>query len=126
MNHCHMQVIPKGKHKGELVDEPEYEGWSGAGWAIGCTDPTAVAWLNTRIDRACVGGNEVGWAGGGGVELHRDGIRELRAPDGGDPARLQPSLRDRDRRGIPVQALRLHSDGRAGQRAGGRRAEAHG
>jgi len=61
MHHCHMQVIPRGTHKGELVDEPEYEGWAGAGWAIGCTDKEAIAWLNTRIDRACVDVNEFGW-----------------------------------------------------------------
>ena len=61
MHHCHMQVILRGPHKGELVDEPEYEGWSGAGWAIGCTDKEAIAWLNTRIDRACVDVNEFGW-----------------------------------------------------------------
>ena len=64
MHHCHMQVIPRGKHKGELVDEPEYEGWAGAGWAIGCTDKVAVAWLNTRIDRASVDVNEFGWVCG--------------------------------------------------------------
>ncbi len=61
MHHCHMQVIQRGSHKGELVDEPEYEGWAGAGWAIGCTDKEAIAWLNTRIDRACVDVNEFGW-----------------------------------------------------------------
>ena len=41
-------MIPSGTHKGEIVDEPEYEGWSGAGWAIGCTEPTDVAWMNTQ------------------------------------------------------------------------------
>ncbi len=61
MHHCHIQVIPRGKHKGELVDEPEYEGWSGAGWQIGLADKEAIAWLNTRIDRACVDVNEFGW-----------------------------------------------------------------
>ena len=35
MHHCHMLVIGSGRHKGEVVDEPEYEGWSGAGWTIG-------------------------------------------------------------------------------------------
>ena len=61
MHHCHMQVIRNGIHKGERVDEPEYEGWSGAGWAIGLTDPESISWLNTRIDRACVDVNEFGW-----------------------------------------------------------------
>src|SRR5947207_2003206 len=38
MRHCHIQVIRDGPHAGEHVDEPEYEGWSGAGWTIGLTD----------------------------------------------------------------------------------------
>jgi aldehyde:ferredoxin oxidoreductase len=61
MHHCHIQVIPSGRRKGELVDEPEYEGWSGAGWTLGITDKEAVSWLNTRLDRACVDVNEFGW-----------------------------------------------------------------
>ncbi len=64
MHHCHMQVIPRGKYKGELVDEPEYEGWSGAGWQIGLLDKESIAWLNTRIDRASVDVNEFGWVCG--------------------------------------------------------------
>lgn len=73
MHHCHMQVVPSGPHQGELVDEPEYEGWSGAGWAIGCTDPVAVSWLNTQIDRACVDVNEFGWLIGWVMECQEKG-----------------------------------------------------
>ena len=73
MHHCHMQVIASGPHKGELVDEPEYEGWSGAGWAIGLTDPQQVSWLNTRIDRACVDVNEWGWLCGWVMECQQKG-----------------------------------------------------
>jgi aldehyde:ferredoxin oxidoreductase len=61
MHHCHMQIIPTGPHQGQIVDEPEYEGWSGAGWALGITDRVAVAWLNTQVDRAGVDVNEIGW-----------------------------------------------------------------
>ena len=68
-----MQVLPRGKHKGEIVDEPEYEGWSGAGWTIGCTDPVAVSWLNTQIDRACVDVNEFGWLCGWVMECQEKG-----------------------------------------------------
>jgi len=64
MRHCHIQVIRKGAHAGERVDEPEYEGWSGAGWTIGLTDKDSITWLNTRIDRACVDVNEFGWVCG--------------------------------------------------------------
>ncbi len=73
MHHCHIQVIPSGRHKGERVDEPEYEGWSGAGWTIGLTDPVAVSWLNTRIDRAGVDVNEFGWAVGWVMECQERG-----------------------------------------------------
>ena len=66
MHHCHMQVIPTGPHRGQIVDEPEYEGWAGAGWAIGCTDPVAISWLNTQIDRIGVDVNEFGWLVGWG------------------------------------------------------------
>ncbi|MFQ5829195.1 MAG: aldehyde ferredoxin oxidoreductase family protein [Candidatus Methylomirabilia bacterium] len=73
MHHCHMQVIPSGKHKGQLVDEPEYEGWSGAGWTIGLTDPVAISWLNTQVDRACVDVNEFGWIVGWVMECQEKG-----------------------------------------------------
>jgi len=62
MHHCHMSVIRQGAYKGKIVDEPEYEGWSGAGWTIGVTaDRDGVAWLNTQLDRACLDVNEFGW-----------------------------------------------------------------
>ncbi|HXZ43986.1 MAG TPA: aldehyde ferredoxin oxidoreductase C-terminal domain-containing protein, partial [archaeon] len=73
MHHCHMQVIPTGPHRGEMVDEPEYEGWAGAGWAIGCTDPVAISWLNTQVDRACVDVNEFGWLIGWVMECQERG-----------------------------------------------------
>jgi aldehyde:ferredoxin oxidoreductase len=41
MHHCHMSVIKRGDHKGQVVDEPEYEGWSGAGPSA---PPTGTAW----------------------------------------------------------------------------------
>jgi aldehyde:ferredoxin oxidoreductase len=62
MHHCHIQVIRSGPYQGARVDEPEYEGWSGAGWTIGVTaDKEGVSWLNTQLDRACVDVNEFGW-----------------------------------------------------------------
>jgi aldehyde:ferredoxin oxidoreductase len=73
MHHCHIHVLPSGPHQGERVDEPEYEGWSGAGWTIGLTDPVAVSWLNTRIDRAGVDVNEFGWLVGWVMECQEKG-----------------------------------------------------
>lgn len=73
MHHCHMQVLPEGPYRGQIVDEPEYEGWSGAGWTIGLLDRVAVSWLNTQVDRACVDVNEFGWLCGWLMECQEKG-----------------------------------------------------
>jgi aldehyde:ferredoxin oxidoreductase len=73
MHHCHMSVIRQGDRKGAIVDEPEYEGWSGCGWAIGSADRDGVAWLNTECDRACVDVNEWGWLCGWVMECQEKG-----------------------------------------------------
>jgi aldehyde:ferredoxin oxidoreductase len=74
MHHCHMSVIRQGVHKGKIVDEPEYEGWAGAGWTIGVTaDKDGVAWLNTQLDRACLDVNEFGWLCGWVMEGQEQG-----------------------------------------------------
>jgi aldehyde:ferredoxin oxidoreductase len=84
MHHCHQQVLAKGAHKGEIVDEPEYEGWS-AGWAIGNTDPNAASWLNTQMDRACVDCNEFGWVIGWVMECYEKGYLTKKQLDGIEP-----------------------------------------
>jgi aldehyde:ferredoxin oxidoreductase len=73
MHHCHMSVIKQGDHKGAIVDEPEYEGWSGCGWQIGAVDRDGIAWLNTECDRACVDVNEFGWMCGWVMECVEKG-----------------------------------------------------
>ncbi len=73
MRHCHMQVVRDGEHRGEIIDEPEYEGWVGSGWAFGATDPVAVSWMNTQCDRACVDVNEFGWLIGWVMECYEKG-----------------------------------------------------
>ncbi len=74
MRHCHMQVIRGGEHRGAIVDEPEYEGWSGCGWQIGATDKEGISWLNTQTDRACVDVNEFGWLCGWVMECQERGL----------------------------------------------------
>jgi aldehyde:ferredoxin oxidoreductase len=68
-----MSIIRRGDHAGKIVDEPEYEGWSGAGWTIGLTDRDEIAWLNTELDRACVDVNEFGWICGWVMECQEKG-----------------------------------------------------
>ena len=84
MHHCHQSVLNKGRHKGEIVDEPEYEGWS-CSWTIGVTDPNAAAWLNTQIDRACVDVNEFGWLMGWVMECYEKGYLTKKQLDGIEP-----------------------------------------
>jgi len=74
MHHCHMSVIRSGENKGKIVDEPEYEGWSGCGWTIGSADRDGIAWLNTQCDRACVDVNEFGWMCGWVMECQEKGL----------------------------------------------------
>src|SRR5215813_12321407 len=73
MHHCHMSVIRSGPDKGKIVDEPEYEGWSGCGWTIGATDREGIAWLNTQCDRGCIDVNEFGWVCGWVMECQEKG-----------------------------------------------------
>ncbi len=73
MHHCHMNVLPDGPHAGELADEPEYEGLSGCGATIYCTDPVAVTWLATQVDKAGVNINEWGWLCGWVMECFEKG-----------------------------------------------------
>jgi aldehyde:ferredoxin oxidoreductase len=73
MKHCRQIRLPDGPHAGQVVDEPEYEGFAGAGLAIGATDPVAIAWLNTQVDRACVDVNEFGWVIGWTMECLEKG-----------------------------------------------------
>jgi aldehyde:ferredoxin oxidoreductase len=84
MQHCHQVVVDKGAHKGELVDEPEYEGWS-CGWTMGITNPSDTAWLNTQLDRACVDVNEFGWVIGWVMECYEKGYLTKEQLDGLEP-----------------------------------------
>jgi aldehyde:ferredoxin oxidoreductase len=84
MKHCHQVVVDSGPHKGEVVDEPEYEGWS-CGWTMGMTNPTDTAWLNTQLDRACVDLNEFGWLVGWVMECYEKGYLTKQQLDGIEP-----------------------------------------
>jgi hypothetical protein len=127
MHHCHMSVIRQGAYKGKIVDEPEYEGWSGAGWTIGVTaDKDGVAWLNTQLDRACLDVNEFGWVCGWVMEgLEKGWLTPKQvgfdlkwgdiARSWAAPRRTRPSTRAR----APRRAAT--TTGRAGRRCSTRR-----
>ena len=127
MHHCHQQVLAKGKHKGEIVDEPEYEGWS-ASWAMGITDPTAAAWLNTQMDRACVDCNEFGWLMGWVMECYEKGYLSKKqlggiVPKWGDAEAANKLLQKLIRREGEVGKLLAEGTKRASEIIGGPAAE---
>jgi aldehyde:ferredoxin oxidoreductase len=85
MHHCHQVVLNKSsKYAGEIVDEAEYEGWS-SGWVQGITKPADTAYLNTRLDRACVDLNEFGWLIGWVMECYEKGYLTKEQLDGIEP-----------------------------------------
>ena len=85
MHHCQQHVLTEGPGKGQLVDEPEYEGWSGAGFTLGVTDKNHISWLNNQIDRACVDINEFGWIAGWMMECFERNLVSKDLLDGLEP-----------------------------------------
>ena len=73
MRHCHIAVMAEGAHKGQLVDEPEYEGLAGCGSQLGMLNPADAVWLNTQVDKAGFDVNEWGWVCGWVIECLEKG-----------------------------------------------------
>jgi aldehyde:ferredoxin oxidoreductase len=57
-HHCHAVQIQKGKYKGLVAEEPEYEIMAGFGPNLGIYDPAAVTMLNDLNDRLGMDGKE--------------------------------------------------------------------
>ena len=126
MHHCHQSVLREGEHKGEIVDEPEYEGWS-AGWALGCTDTNDSAWLNTQVDRACVDCNEFGWLIGWVMECYEKGYLTKEQLDGIEPkwgdVKAANALLQKINRREGIGDLLAEGVKRASEKIGGKAAE---
>lgn len=58
-HHCHSVQVKKGKYKGLIAEEPEYEIMAGFGPNLGIHDPGAVTMLNNLNDRLGMDGKEV-------------------------------------------------------------------
>jgi len=58
-HHCHSVQIKKGRYKGSVAEEPEYEIMAGFGPNMGITDPGAITMLNDLNDRLGMDGKEV-------------------------------------------------------------------
>jgi aldehyde:ferredoxin oxidoreductase len=122
MHHCHQVVVDSGPHKGQVVDEPEYEGWSSS-WTMGIVNPTDAAWLNTQVDRACVDINEFGWLIGWVMECYEKGYLTRQQLDGIEPkwgdAQAANALLQKLIRREGVGALLAEGVKRASEKIGG-------
>jgi len=73
-HHCHMLTIPDGPYQGEVVEEPEYEGYAAWSALIGVTDVNATMMLANDADRLGIDTNEAGWTVALTMECYERGI----------------------------------------------------
>ncbi len=74
MHHCHMMTISEGRHKGLVVEEPEYEQFVACGPVIGVTDVTESIVLSHVVDSLGMENNEAGYVIGFVMECFEKGI----------------------------------------------------
>ncbi len=84
MHHTHVLKIPEGPYKGELMDEPEYEGFAAWSSVTGQVDVTWTVVLSNFLDRLGMDTNEAAWLVGLVMECYEKGILTLEDTDGLD------------------------------------------
>ena len=82
--HCTTFTIPRGRHKGFVGEEPEYEQFAAFGPAIGNTDVDEAIVLSNECDRLGFENNEMGWVLGLAMECTDKGILTREQLDGLD------------------------------------------
>jgi aldehyde:ferredoxin oxidoreductase len=83
--HCHHIEIKSGPHKGEIVEEAEYEGTQAFSCQIGnMTDVDAVEWLNHVNDGLGMDLKEQAWVLGMAMECYNKGLITKKDTDGLD------------------------------------------
>jgi len=82
--HCHAVEIKKGKYKGFVGEEPEYEIMAGFGSNWGISDPAAVTMLNGLNDRLGLDGKETSFLLSMIMEAYDRGFIDREALDGID------------------------------------------
>lgn len=83
--HCHEIELKSGPHKGEKVEEAEYEGTQAFGCQIGNMDNVdAAEWLNHVNDGLGMDLKEQGWTMGMAMECYNKGLITKKDTDGID------------------------------------------
>jgi len=72
--HCHQIELKSGPHKGEIVEEAEFEGTQAFSCQIGNNDIDAMEWLNNVNDRLGMDLKEQAWVLGMAMECYNKGL----------------------------------------------------
>jgi len=80
--HCHDIEIAAGPHKGEIVEEPEYEDLAAFSSQIGNRNPDAALWLTNVNDRLGMDVKEQAFVLGLAIECYEKGLITKKDTDG--------------------------------------------
>ena len=82
LHHCHMFRITEGPYAGEVVEEPEYEGFAAWGPVTGQTKVAQTMVISNDVDKLGFDTNECGWLISMVMECYEKGILTLEDTDG--------------------------------------------
>jgi aldehyde:ferredoxin oxidoreductase len=80
--HCHEIELKSGPHKGERVEEAEYEGAEAFSSVMGNSDLDAAEWLNNVNDRLGMDAKEQAFTIGLAIECYEKGVLTKKDTDG--------------------------------------------
>lgn len=81
-HHCSTLAIVEGPYAGFEGEEPEFEGMTCMGSALGITDTAAAVMLANVVDRMGMDINETAWTVGFAIECYLEGLLSARDVDG--------------------------------------------
>jgi len=82
LHHCHMMKITEGRYRGEIVEEPEYEGFAAWGPTTGQTDVASTMVISNEVDKLGMDLNEAGYLIGLVMECYEKGVITVEDTDG--------------------------------------------
>ena len=126
-HHCSTVTILEGPYAGFEGDEPEFEGMTCMGSALGITDTASAVMLANVVDRLGLDMNESAWVLGFAVECYLEGVLTAKDVDGLDLGWGKPDvmrqLLEKIARREGVGALLANGVREAARQIGGRALE---
>ncbi|MBF8267043.1 MAG: hypothetical protein HW388_551 [Dehalococcoidia bacterium] len=82
LHHCHVMRITEGPYQGEIVEEPEYEGFAAWGPVTGQTQVASTMTISNDVERLGFETNECSWLVSMVMECYEKGIINREDTDG--------------------------------------------